>query len=75
MTRPTHRFALGDTVQWNSEAGMVGGTIVAIHEEDFLFKGYRHHASARDPQYEIRSLKTDHIAAHKGSALALMPSA
>jgi hypothetical protein len=30
-----------------------------------------HHASKDDPQYEIKSDKTDHIAAHKGSALKL----
>ncbi|HEV2212583.1 MAG TPA: DUF2945 domain-containing protein, partial [Gammaproteobacteria bacterium] len=28
-----------------------------------------HHASAEDPQYEIKSDKTDHVAAHKGAAL------
>ena len=28
-----------------------------------------HHASADDPQYEIKSDKTDHIAMHKGTAL------
>jgi hypothetical protein len=27
------------------------------------------HASADEPQYEIKSDKTDHIAMHKGSAL------
>lgn len=32
-------------------------------------KGYVHHASEEDPQYEIKSDKTDHVAAHKGSAL------
>jgi hypothetical protein len=31
------------------------------------------HASAADPQYEIKSDKTDHIAAHKGSALERTP--
>jgi hypothetical protein len=30
-----------------------------------------HHASESDPQYEIKSDKTDHVAAHKGGALAL----
>jgi Hypervirulence associated proteins TUDOR domain len=30
-----------------------------------------HHASGDDPQYEIRSDKSDHIAMHKGSALRL----
>jgi hypothetical protein len=33
------------------------------------FKGYTVHASKDDPQYEIKSDKTDHIAMHKGSAL------
>ena len=33
------------------------------------YKGYTHHASKDDPQYEIKSDKTDHIAMHKGSAL------
>ena len=33
------------------------------------YKGYTHHASEEDPQYEIKSDKTDHIAMHKGSAL------
>ncbi|QLQ08729.1 MAG: DUF2945 domain-containing protein [Anaerolineae bacterium] len=34
-----------------------------------IYKGYTHHASAANPQYEIKSDKTDHIALHKGSAL------
>ena len=65
------RFKIGDHVGWNSEAGQVSGRIIAIHTSDFGFKGYTHHASEADPQYEIRSDKTDHIAAHKGSALHL----
>lgn len=63
------RFEIGDHVSWNSEAGRVSGTIIAIHTRDFCYKGYRHHASEDDPQYEIKSDKTDHIAAHKGGAL------
>ncbi|MCC7040771.1 MAG: DUF2945 domain-containing protein [Burkholderiales bacterium] len=66
------RFAVGDHVSWNSEAGRVSGTIVAIHTADFDYKGYVHHASPADPQYEIRSDKTDHVAAHKGRALTLV---
>ena len=62
-------FKIGDHVSWNSEAGRVSGTIIAIHTRDFNYKGYMHHASKSDPQYEIESDKTDHIAAHKGSAL------
>lgn len=67
----TRRFQVGDHVRWNSEAGEVSGTIIAIHTNDFAYKGYTHHASADDPQYEIRSDRSDHIAAHKGTALTL----
>ena len=62
-------FKIGDHVRWNSEAGRVSGTIIAIHTRDFDYKGHVHRASEDDPQYEIKSDKTDHIAAHKGSAL------
>ena len=65
----TKRFEIGDHVSWNSEAGRVSGTIIAIHTTDFDYRGHVHHASEDDPQYEIKSDKTDHIAAHKGSAL------
>lgn len=64
-----YKFKLGDKVSWNSEAGRVSGTIIKVHIKDFDYKGYTHHASEDDPQYEIKSSKTDHIAAHKGSAL------
>ena len=63
------RFEVGDRVTWNSEAGHVSGTIIKVHTRDVSYKGYIHHASEADPQYEIRSSKTDHIALHKGSAL------
>jgi hypothetical protein len=33
------------------------------------YKGYIHHASKEEPQYEIKSDKTAHIALHKGRAL------
>lgn len=62
-------FKIGDKVSWNSEAGRVSGTIIKVHTKDFDYKGYTHHASPEDPQYEIKSDKSDHIAAHKGSAL------
>jgi hypothetical protein len=62
-------FEIGDHVSWNSEAGRVTGTIVAIHTKNFHYKGYVHHASEEEPQYEIKSDKSDHIAAHKGRAL------
>ncbi|GGE70618.1 DUF2945 domain-containing protein [Paenalcaligenes hominis] len=65
----TSKFKVGDHVSWNSEAGRVSGVIIQIHTCNFDYKGYTHHASEDEPQYEIKSDKTDHIAAHKGSAL------
>ena len=65
----TKTLKIGDHVSWNSEAGRVSGRIVKVHTKDVHYKGYVHHASARDPQYEIKSDKTDHVALHKGAAL------
>jgi hypothetical protein len=66
------RFEVGDHVTWNSEAGHVSGKIIKVHTKDTDYKGHTHHASVDDPQYEIRSDKTDHIAMHKGGALKKM---
>jgi DUF2945 family protein len=65
----SRRFNVGDHVTWSSEAGRVSGTIINVHTRDFDYKGYTHHAKPDEPQYEIKSDKTDHIAVHKGSAL------
>jgi Hypervirulence associated proteins TUDOR domain len=65
----TKRFKVGDHVSWNSEAGRVSGRIIKVHRRDVDYKGHTHHASPEEPQYEIKSDKTDHIAMHKASAL------
>jgi hypothetical protein len=62
-------FKVGDHVSWNSEAGRVTGRVVRVHTKNVNYKGYIHHASADDPQFEIKSDKTDHVALHKGQAL------
>jgi hypothetical protein len=62
-------FKVGDHVSWSSEAGRVRGRIRKVHTTDLNYKGYVHHASEDNPQYEIKSDKTDHIALHKGAAL------
>jgi len=69
----THAFKVGDHVTWNSEADRVSGYIVRVHTSDVDYKGYTHHASTEEPQYEIKSDKTDHIAMHKGKALQRLP--
>jgi len=69
MTDKSEHYKVGDHVSWNSEAGSVSGKIVKKHTENFEFKGRTRDATASEPQYEIESDKTDHVAAHKHSAL------
>jgi len=65
----TKRFKRGDHVSWNSEAGRVSGVITRVVTSEITFQGYTVHASREEPQYEIKSDKTDHVAMHKGLAL------
>jgi len=67
------KFKVGDHVRWDSEAGWVSGWIIRIHTRDTQYKGHPRHASEEEPQYEIKSDKTEHIAMHKGSALRKIP--
>ena len=62
-------FKVGDHVEWNSEAGRVRGTIKKTIASAIKFKGYTVRASKEEPQYLIKSDKTDHMAMHKGAAL------
>lgn len=70
----TERFKVGDHVSWNSEAGHVSGHVIRVHTSAVDWKGYTHHATETDPQYEIRSDKTTHVALHRGQALTLLQS-
>jgi Hypervirulence associated proteins TUDOR domain len=65
----TDDFKVGDHVEWNSEAGRVRGAIKKKITSVIAFKGYTVHASNEEPQYLIKSDKSDHLAMHKGSAL------
>ena len=62
-------FKVGDHVGWNSEAGRVQGTIKKKITTAIKFKTYTVRASKEEPQYLIKSDKTDHMAMHKGAAL------
>lgn len=63
-------FAIGDHVRWNSEAGYVTGVITKKHIKDVKYKGHTRRCTESDPQYEIKSDKTDHVAMHKPDALS-----
>ena len=62
-------FKVGDHVSWNLEAGRVRGKIVKVHRSDVNYKGYVHHATPDEQQYEIKSDKTDYVALHKATVL------
>ena len=64
-----NKFKVGNHVRWNSDAGFVTGTIIQVHTRETEYKGHPRHASLDEPQYEIKSDKTEHIAMHKGSAV------
>ena len=64
-----NEFKIGDHVEWNSEAGHVRGTITKKVTSAIKFKTYTVRASKEEPQYLIKSDKSDHLAMHKGSAL------
>lgn len=64
-----NRLEVGDHVTWEAEAGTGSGTVKRIHTRDFDYKGHAHHACSDDPQYEIKSDSTDHIAVRQGGAL------
>jgi hypothetical protein len=62
-------FKVGDHVGWNTEAGHVRGTIKKKVTSAIKFKSYMVRASKEEPQYLIKSDKTDHLAMNKGAAL------
>ncbi len=59
----------GGPVEWNSEAGHVRGTIKKKVTSAITCKTYTVRASTEEPQYLIKSDKTDHLAMHNGAAL------
>jgi hypothetical protein len=67
-------FQRSHHVEWNSEAGRVRGVIVKKVVSDVTVNGYVHHASKDEPQYFIKSDKTEHVAIHKGQTLTRIKS-
>jgi hypothetical protein len=48
---------------------ITSGKIVKVHRRNVNYKGYVHHATPGEPQYEIKSDKTDYVASHKAAVL------
>jgi hypothetical protein len=65
----TKSFKVGDSVRWNSEAGVIHGKITKVHLKDVEFMGKHRPASKDNPQYEVKSDKTGHLAMHHVDAL------
>ena len=53
-------FRIGDHVEWNSEAGRVQGTIKKKVTSAIKFNTYTVRVTKEEPQYLIKSDKTDH---------------
>lgn len=68
------KIKVGDTGGFNSEAGHVSGKVIKVNTKPFTTTGktgkkYVRHATPENPQYSIKSLISDHVAHHFGSAL------
>ena len=65
-------FKAGDKVQWNSINGVVQGVVVRKLTAETHIKDHPVKASKDEPQYLVKSDKTDAEAAHKPDALTLI---
>ena len=65
----TGKYKVGDHVSWNSEAGVIHGKVTKVHTKDVEFMGRQRHCSKEEPQYEVKSDKTGHMAMHREDAL------
>ena len=64
------KYKVGDQVRWNSEAGVIHGKVTKVHTRDVEFRGRQRHCSPEQPQHEVESEKTGHLAMHREDALA-----
>ena len=63
-------FKVGDAVAWHAEAGEIHGKVTQVHHSAVEFMGKHRPASKEDPQYEVKSDKTGHLALHHAGALS-----
>jgi hypothetical protein len=69
ISNVAQKYKAGDHVSWNSEAGRVRGRIVRVRHKNLNWKDYVRRVSVDEPQYEIKSDKTEHVALDRGRAL------
>jgi hypothetical protein len=62
-------FKRGDKVAWNTSQGTTHGTVVRTVTSATHIEGYTAHASAANPEVEVRSDKTGKHAVHRPDAL------
>jgi putative ribosome biogenesis GTPase RsgA len=65
----SEKFARGDEVTWRSHGSTAEGTVVRKLTRRTEAAGRTVDASPNEPQYEVRSAKSDSTAVHKPSAL------
>ena len=65
----TKTFAKGDKVAWNTSQGETHGTVERKLTKATDIKGHHVAASKDNPEYLVKSSKSDGMAAHKPEAL------
>ena len=68
----TRRFKVGDQSVGTRMRAASPATARDVVTSENEFKGYTVHVGPEEPQYEIMSDTTDHIAMHTGSALTTL---
>lgn len=63
------KLSTGDKVRWNTSQGETEGTITAKVTGEAKAGGHTAHASAKEPQYRVKSAKSGKTAIHKAEAL------
>jgi hypothetical protein len=64
---------IGDDVKWNSEKGEVKGKVKKKLTKTSHIKKHVVKATADNPQYLVKSNRTNKLAAHKPTALKKIP--
>ena len=67
--KPEQTFAKGDHVAWDTSQGETHGTVERKLTKPTQIQGHKVAASSDDPEYLVRSDKSDKPAAHRPAEL------